>query len=169
MEEQEQQASVEVVATKPTRFRRKTIIIAGSVLLVILGGYMFWTDRFPVDSAERTIQSLTGNVTEEGKNLPQSNIVSDPDGKLFVSNQVIVGFKAGVPLEEVVELFASIKAKDLQHFTDTPLFLLEVPDKGEGKEAIKIVAKLKEDTRVEYVGLNYLTEAGAKDETVPAR
>ena len=94
-------------------------------------------------------------------------IVTDPaNGKQFLSNQIIVGFNSGVSEEDSLKIIASINGKMLQRFTQVALFLVQVPDSGDGKKALAAIATLKKDSRVDASNTapNYLT---TKDNTPP--
>ena len=114
----------------------------------------------PTQPVTQGLGESTGDIQ---KALSASNVASEKSGKRFVSNQVIIGFKVGTPLAEIQEVIRSISARELQHFSDRPLFLLEVPDTGEGREATRIVATLRDDQRIDYIGLNYLTEPSSAE------
>lgn len=112
---------------------------------------------------EPAAQGLEQKAVDQKREAPESNVASDESGKQFISNQVIIQFKIGTPLAEIQRVFENISARELQHFTDSPLFLLEVPDTGAGREAVQIVAKLQGDPRIEFVGLNYLTKPSSAE------
>lgn len=96
-----------------------------------------------------------------------SKIIQDPEtGRDFVSNNVIVGFGEGVSMENICQLILDQDGRVAQRFTNVPLFLIEVPDEGDGEVARRTMRRFLDSDIVDDAVLNYVdapTQAAITD------
>lgn len=163
---EEQQPNFEEVSapasSQPNNRRNKSkpIIIVVLVCIALALALHFFFDVFsskPTPAANPIVTA--GQVPPIDPQSIGKIVVEPGTGKQFMSNQIILGFKAGVSVEEIQKTIDIVDGKMLQRFTSVPLFLVQVPDEGDGSKAIAAVEKLKKNPNLDDVGLNYLTVA----------
>jgi hypothetical protein len=99
------------------------------------------------------------SMVEMGTRTPRfaSKIIQDPEtGRDFISNTVIVGFSKGVSMADICQLIHDQDGMVVQRFTNVPLFLIEVPDKGDGEVARRTLRRFLDSGIVDDALLNYV-------------
>lgn len=151
-------------------------LITEVLVIALLAGGGYWylsgdgTPSEPPTGASAIGAPGVGETLPNGEPTPPTPvgvtaIVSDTEsGREYLANQLIVGFHIGTSPEDAMKVIESVDGVMLQRFTNVPLFLISVPDTGDGAIAARAMAKLKRDSRVETVEFNYVTTlSGAND------
>lgn len=150
---------------------KKHMLQIVSLLVLAVAIYLIANNKVPgmmsgsqTDQTPSTVAGVPNGIPPLDPNSV-GKIVTDPsNGKQFLSNDIIVGFKSGVSEQEALGVIAGVGGKMIARFTQVSLFHVQVPDKGDGKSALAIIATLKKDPKVDAsnTGPNYLT---TKDST----
>lgn len=152
-----EESSVKEPTPQEEERRGQHWIFAAITLLVAVGAFVYLSrDRTDANSGA-TIDVCSS--IEMGTATPRfaPKIVTDEEtGRQFVSNSIIVGFSKGVAVADICELIRNQNGRVMQRFTNVPLFLIEVPDEGDGEVARRTVRRFRESDIVDDAMLNYL-------------
>ncbi len=154
-EEYHEEAVPEAVATEEQGALKRTayiVRIAGVVVVIAIVALF----ARKVLAPEKMLPPATPLPPGVPGKVVGSVVQEEGTGKEFISNQVIIGFAAGVSETDAAELIKSIDGTVLERFTNVPLFKVEVPDSKDGSIAKGTVAQLLKDKRVDDATLNYL-------------
>jgi hypothetical protein len=141
--------------------RRQRVISIAVIVFIIAGAAVYVMRNHRADIPPGTNVCAMINM---GTATPRfaSKFVEEPEtGRQFVSNNVIVGFSEGVPLEDICRLIHEQDGRVVQRFTNVPLFLIEIPDEGDGEVARRTVKRFLQSNIVDDAMLNYLTTNAA--------
>ncbi len=139
------------------------IAIGIVALLVVLAGVHFSMRPSPM-VAETTTETTPGSgvVTitppQEGAPALVPEIVKDKDGKEYLTGELIVAFRASVPVEEAKKMVTATGATVKQHFTQFPVFLVGISEPG-AEGVNKAILRFETMSEVERAEPNYLTGA----------
>jgi hypothetical protein len=136
------------------RDARITPVVVAGALLVTGAAYFFWSDSISSSVSGEDACSLVamGTTTRSIGAV----VLDEGTGREFISNQIMVGFKGGVSYADICGLILKLDGRVMQRFTNVPLFLIEVPDAGDGEIARRAVRKFLDSDIVDDASLNYL-------------
>lgn len=141
------------------RLGKKWVFVAAGFLVLVAAVMYALRDRPDANTGAGI--DVCASI-EMGTATPRyaSKIIQDPEtGREFVSNNVIVGFKAGVAIADICQLILEQHGRVMQRFTNVPLFLVEVPDEGDGEVARRTVKRFLQSDIVDDAVLNFLDSA----------
>lgn len=140
------------------KMRTKIISIVLLVVLVAVSCVVYSKTMYtPKRTSTLPISTMPENVPATNQ-FPIGKVVKEgASGKEYISNELILGFKQGVSNQDMLNVIEGVGGKEMQHFTNVPLFLIYIPDTGDGAATLRAIEKLKKDSRVDDATLNYLT------------
>jgi hypothetical protein len=142
--------------------KKVKVIIAAILLVFVFSGIHFATR----DSAKTdpTVSQPQGDgvitVVPSDASAPSivPEIVKDKDGKEYLTGELIVAFRASVPVEEAKKMVAAQGGVVKQHFTQFPVFLVGISEPG-SEGVNRAILKFQTLQAVERAEPNFLTQA----------
>lgn len=142
--------------------KKMKIVIAVFLLVGTLTGVHF-AMKDPVDAPQAPSETQGNGVITV---IPQSTstpavipeIVKDKDGKEYLTGELIVAFRASVPVEEAKAMVVAQGGVVKQHFTQFPVFLVGITDPG-SEGVNRAILRFQTLQAVERAEPNYLTQA----------
>lgn len=152
----EEYQAQEVSPQEEERRGQRWVYLA-AVLLVVVGTAVYtFRDRSDADSGATLDVCASIEMGTSTPRFTAKIIMDDETGRQFVSNNVIVGFSQGVAMADICQLILEQNGRVMQRFTNVPLFLVEVPDEGDGEVARRIAKRFLASDIVDDATLNFL-------------
>jgi len=139
---------------------RSKMIVGGVALILILAGVHFSLkpSNQPTETITETPSGNLVTITPPADGTPAfvPEIVKDKDGKEYLTGELIVAFRASVPVEEAKKMVVTAGGVVKQHFTQFPVFLVGIDEKG-AEGVNKAILRFQTMSEVERAEPNYLT------------
>ncbi len=140
--------------------KRKIAIGTVALVLILIGVYVSLKPPNQPTSTdtEAPVESRVVVVTSPADGTPAflPEIVTDKDGKEYLTGEIIVAFRASVPVEEAKKMVIANEGTIKQHLTQSPVFLVGISEKG-AEGVNRAILRFQTITEVERVEPNYLT------------
>jgi hypothetical protein len=140
--------------------RRGKIVVGVIALVLILSGVHFSLkpSNEPTETIAETPSGGLVTITPPADGTPAvvPEIVKDKDGKEYLTGELIVVFRASIPVDEAKKMVATAGGTVKQHFTEFPVFLVGINEKG-AEGVNRAILRFQTMPEVERAEPNYLT------------
>ncbi len=141
---------------------RGVLVGGGLVILFVILAALHFSMKQKNAPTEITTETPNGGLVTitppAGTPTAVPEIVKDKDGKEYLTGELIVAFRASVPVEEAKKLVVSAGGTIKQHFTQFPVFLVGINETG-SEGVNRAILKFRTMQEVERAEPNYLTGA----------